>query len=88
VEAMAAGCPVICSDTTSLPETAAGAALLVDPLAPTAIADAIARLLADEPERARLRELGLARAAKLSWARSGEVLAGVYTDVMSATATR
>ncbi len=88
VEAMAAGCPVICSDTTSLPETAAGAALLVDPLAPTAIADAITRLLTDETERARLRELGLARAAKLSWTRSAEVLAGVYTDVMSATARR
>ena len=75
-------------DTTSLPETAAGAALLVDPLSPTAIADAIARLLSDEAERARLRELGLARAAKLSWTRSAEVLAGVYTDVMSATARR
>ena len=85
---MASGCPAICSDTTSLPETAAGAALLVDPLAPTAIADAITRLLADETERARLRELGLARAAKLSWTRSAEVLAGVYTDVMSATARR
>ena len=88
VEAMAVGCPVICSDTTSLPETAAGAALLVDPLSPTAIADAITRLLTDEAERARLRELGLARAAKLSWTRSAEVLAGVYTDVMSATARR
>jgi glycosyltransferase involved in cell wall biosynthesis len=88
VEAMAVGCPVITSDTTSLPETAAGAALLVDPLSPTAIASAIARLLSDEPERARLREIGLARAAKLSWTRSAEVLAGVYTDVMSATATR
>ncbi len=88
VEAMAVGCPVITSNTTSLPETAAGAALLVDPLAPTAIADAIARLLADAPERARLRELGLARAAKLSWTRAAEVLAGVYTGVMSATATR
>ena len=88
VEAMAVGCPVITSDSTSLPETAGGAALLVDPLAPTAIADGIARLLSDEPERARLRELGLARAAKLSWTRSAEVLAGVYTDVMSATARR
>jgi glycosyltransferase involved in cell wall biosynthesis len=86
VEAMAVGCPVICSDTTSLPETAAGAALLVDPLSPTAIADAITHLLTDAAERGRLRELGLARAAKLSWTRSAEVLAGVYTDVMSATA--
>ena len=88
VEAMATGCPVITSDSTSLPETAAGAALLVDPLAPTAIADAIARLLSDDAERARLRELGLARVAQLSWTRSAEVLAGVYSDVIAATATR
>ena len=88
VEAMAAGCPVVTSDATSLPEAADGAALLVDPLAPTAIADGIGRLLRDEAERERLRELGLARAARLSWTRAAEVLAGVYERVMRVTATR
>lgn len=88
LEAMACGCPVICSDTTSLPETAAGAALLVDPLAPTAIADAVARLLADDAEGARLRALGLARVEGRTWTRAAEVLAGVYERVMAAPATR
>ncbi len=88
VEAMASGCPVVTSDTTSLPEAADGAAILVDPLAPTAIADGIGRLLRDEAERGRLRELGLARAARLSWTHAAEVLAGVYERVMRATATR
>ena len=31
LEAMASGCPVVCSDTTSLPEIAGDAALLVEP---------------------------------------------------------
>jgi len=88
VEAMATGCPVVTSDAPSLPEAADGAALLVDPLAPTAIADGIGRLLRDEAERARLRELGLARAARLSWTHAAEVLAGVYEQVMRAPARR
>jgi len=88
VEAMASGCPVVTSDTTSLPEAAGGAAVLVDPLAPTAIADGIGRLLADAAERARLRELGLARVATLSWTHAAEVLAGAYERVIAATATR
>ena len=76
------------SDTTSLPETAAGAALLVDPLSPTAIAEchhAAAGGRGGARAAARARP---GRAAKLSWTRSAEVLAGVYTDVMSATARR
>jgi glycosyltransferase involved in cell wall biosynthesis len=88
VEAMAAGCPVVTSDATSLPEAAGGAAVLVDPLAPTAIADGIARLLVDDAERERLRELGLARVSTLSWTRAAAVLAGVYERVIAATARR
>src|SRR3954468_24693102 len=88
VEAMAAGCPVVTSDATSLPEAADGAALLVDPLAPTAIADGIGRLLRDEAERGRLRELGLTRAGRLSWPHAAEVLAGGFEEVVGAPAPR
>src|SRR5947199_2607388 len=48
VEAMQAGCPVITSTTSSLPEVAGDAALLVDPLDPTEIAAAIQKVLQDE----------------------------------------
>ena len=41
LEAMASGCPVVCSNTTSLPEIAGDAALLVDPNDPEAIAAAV-----------------------------------------------
>jgi glycosyltransferase involved in cell wall biosynthesis len=52
LEAMAAGCAVIASNTSSLPEVAGDAALLVDPESPRAIAQAIA-VLARDPERRR-----------------------------------
>ena len=46
-EAMAAGTPVVCSDRSSLPEVAGGAALLVDPDDEAALAAALARVLND-----------------------------------------
>jgi len=49
VEAMAIGKPVLCSNTTSLPEIAGNAALFFDPTKPTEIAEAI-RTNYSEPE--------------------------------------
>jgi glycosyltransferase involved in cell wall biosynthesis len=66
VEAMSAGVPVACSDTTSLPEVAADAAILFDPRIPERIAQAIVTLAGDEVLRARLVQAGLARAAEFS----------------------
>ncbi len=69
LEAMACGAPVLTSTTSSLPEVAGDAAMLVDPTDTAAIAAALARLIADEPLRAELRARGLARAALFSWER-------------------
>lgn len=66
-EAMACGCPVVCSDRTSLPEVAGGAALLVDPESPSAIADAIQRIVREPDLRESLRRLGLTRSSELTW---------------------
>jgi len=67
IEAMACGAPVVCSNTSSLPEAAGDAALLVDPLDANALAEAIIRALANDELRHALREKGLAQAAKFSW---------------------
>jgi glycosyltransferase involved in cell wall biosynthesis len=67
LEAMQRGVPVACADRTSLPEVAGDAALLFDPERPDQIAAAIERLLSDEPERERLIQEGLARAAQFTW---------------------
>jgi len=81
VEAMACGTPVLCSGTSSLPEAAGGAALLVDPLKIDAIAAGLRRLVEDADLRAQLRGRGLMRAAKLSWESSARQVLQVLTAV-------
>ena len=67
LEAMACGCPVVTSTTSSLPEVVGEAGLMVDPHDATALAEAMARALGDGDLHARMREKGLARAARFSW---------------------
>lgn len=85
LEAMASGCPVVCSNSSSLPEIAGDAATLVDPNDPEAIADAMAALLADAELRAHRRTLGIERAKTFSWRRHTletlTVLRGVHQDM-------
>lgn len=81
IEAMACGCPVVCSDAGSLPEVAAGAALLVDPAKPPSIAGAIGRLTSDPALRHRHIERGAVRAAEFSWSEAGKRMAAVLRQV-------
>lgn len=70
LEAQACGTPVLTSTTSSLPEVAGDAAVLVDPADTTAIRDGIAGLIEDADLRDRLRVRGLARVAAWSWERT------------------
>lgn len=63
LEAMAAGVPVVASNSTAVREVCEGAAELVDPLDEESIADGLARVCTDESLRERLREAGSRRAA-------------------------
>ena len=67
LEAMACGTPVITSNTTSLPEVTAGAALLVDPLREDDIAGAILKMVRDGELRERLRSESLRHASRWTW---------------------
>ncbi len=78
LEAMSRGVPVVTSNRSSLPEVAGDAALLVDPEDTAAIRDALARLLRDPAERARLAELGRAQARRFTWARTAQLTAASY----------
>jgi glycosyltransferase involved in cell wall biosynthesis len=94
LEAMACGTPVICSNTSSLPEVAGAsqtfevsetskvsqtaAALLVDPLDTAALADALRLILTDDGLRAELRRRGLARAARFTWQRTAAATLAIY----------
>jgi glycosyltransferase involved in cell wall biosynthesis len=79
LEAMACACPVVTSDTSAMPETAGGAALLADPRDPESIADAILR--ACGPENERLRIQGPARAAEFNWTTTAERTLAIYREV-------
>ena len=81
LEAMACGCPVIASNTTSLPEVAGDAAIWVDPLDADALAERLRALLRDQSLRRDLRAKGLARAAQFSWERTARETFAVYRRV-------
>jgi glycosyltransferase involved in cell wall biosynthesis len=77
LEAMQAGCPVITSNTSSLPELTAGAAILVDPFNVNDIAVAINVLLSSDRLRSDLIESGSARAQGFSWESTARATLGV-----------
>ncbi len=81
LEAMTVGCPVVCSDTTSLPEVAGDAALLVDPSSPEHLADGMAKVLEDSTLRAVLVERGHLRARQFSWRNYAVSVARILHEV-------
>jgi glycosyltransferase involved in cell wall biosynthesis len=78
LEAMACGCPVVTSDTSAMPETAGGAAVLSDPKDPASIAKAIVEAVG--PGRDRLRDLGLKRAGEFTWGATAAGTLDVYRE--------
>ncbi len=84
LEAMAHGIPVVCSNVASLPEVTGGAALLVDPTNVAAWADALERILTDEPLRKGAIDSGLERAGEFHPDRTAPLLA----ELLERTARR
>ena len=67
VEAMASGTPVVCSNTTSMPEVAGEAAIYADPRSLQSMANAIVKILsASEKEREDISKQGRKWAEKFS----------------------
>lgn len=80
---MACGTPVVCSNSSSLPEVAGDAALLHDPSSDEQLADALARLRDDPVLRVDLAARGLRRAATFTWERTARETVGVYAQVLA-----
>ena len=85
LEAMSAGVPVVCSDTSSLPEVAGPHAFYCDPFDPRSIAGAINRALALSPAECEART-SAARvwAARFTWAATADQ----FHEALLETATR
>jgi glycosyltransferase involved in cell wall biosynthesis len=67
IEAMRCDTPVLCSNTSSLPELGGEAALLVNPLETDEIAQAIGQLVENPELRRQLVQKGRTQAQKFSW---------------------
>ncbi len=83
LEAFASGVPVACSNATSLPEVAAGAALEFDPMSVAEITAAMTTLARDDSVRARCIAAGQRRALELSWEAAARRTTAVYHQVLS-----
>ena len=74
VEAMACGASVVASNSSSIPEIAGDAGVLVDPADANAHADAISGLLTDQRARAAFAVAGRERASRFTWTRCASEL--------------
>lgn len=84
IEAMAAGTPVLASNTTATAETAADAADLVDPMDAPAIAAGLKRILDDEAHAEDLRQRGLVHASAYTWDNTATQLIASWTRAAEA----
>jgi glycosyltransferase involved in cell wall biosynthesis len=74
VEAMSAGVPVICSNTTSIPEVGGNAVVYADPMKIDQITDAMIKLANDKDLRKELIEKGFEQKNKFSWDETANLL--------------
>jgi glycosyltransferase involved in cell wall biosynthesis len=83
LEAMQLGTPVLTSRTSSLPEVAGDAAMLVDPYSTNSISEGLAALDGDAALRARLKAAGQIQAARFSQDRYLERLERMYEQTLA-----
>ncbi|MDD3245398.1 MAG: glycosyltransferase family 1 protein [Methanosarcina sp.] len=81
LEAMACGCPVITSNTSSLPEVVGDAGIMVDPYDIDGLADSMYKVLTDEGLRINMSKKGLDRAKMFSWEKCAKETFKVYEEV-------
>jgi len=82
LEAMAHDCPVICSNTSSLPEVVGEAAELFTPSDDDALRGAIERVAYSDDAIARLSMLGHERVRRFSWQKCAADTLHIYQDMI------
>jgi glycosyltransferase involved in cell wall biosynthesis len=81
LESFACGTPVIASSSSSIPEVAGNAALLLSPFKPSPWASAIKELFSDREKREELIKKGLERAREFSWDKTARQVLAVYQEM-------
>jgi glycosyltransferase involved in cell wall biosynthesis len=82
LEAMACGCPVICSNRESLPEVVGNAGILIDPKDVGEISKEITRVMKDENLRKRMSQEGIKQANKFNWGIFSKEMLAAYKEVL------
>ena len=87
LEAMAAGCPTLVSNTTSMPEVCGEASYYVDPYDIVSIKKGLTELIHNQELRNELVKKGYQQIAKYSWSESANVLSRIILDVLAEQST-
>jgi glycosyltransferase involved in cell wall biosynthesis len=82
LEAMAQGCPVIASNVSSLPEVVGDAAVLIDPLNTTELAQAMIKVLTDDELKREMSIAGISQAKLFSWDTTADRYFEVFERVL------
>lgn len=83
LEAMSLDCPVICSNTSSIPEVVGDAGEYFDPYDPDSIRAALERVLQSSARRAELVASGRERCKRFSWQRCAQETLAVYRRLVA-----
>jgi len=81
LEAMACGTPVVCSNTSSLPEVAGEAAIQIAPTDVREWTQALEQISRDAERRTDLRERGFRQAARFTWEATARQTYTIYQEV-------
>jgi glycosyltransferase involved in cell wall biosynthesis len=82
LEAMTLGAPVVTSNTSSIPEVAGDAAILIDPNDSMQLAEAILKVISDRQLRQELINKGKERAKIFSWERTAKETLNAYRTLL------
>jgi glycosyltransferase involved in cell wall biosynthesis len=80
---MTLGTPVVTSNTSSIPEVAGDAALLIDPDDSTQLAEAILKVINDSQLRQELIHKGKERAKLFSWEKTARETLKAYRTLIN-----
>jgi glycosyltransferase involved in cell wall biosynthesis len=83
VEAMACGCPVVCSHAASLPEVMGDKGIFFDPASIEDMAEKILRVWNDDDVRQKLKLQGFERSRMFTWTEAAQKTSRVYEKAIS-----
>lgn len=83
LEAMVYGTPVLTSQSSSMPEVAGNAGLLIDPMEVSSIKNGLAKMIVDHDFRNRLADRAQLNAARFSWDKSAIEISDILNSAIA-----